>query len=333
MRAASLSLVALFGSAAFSHVERAGAKEGVHRRQLEAEARHRATRNCAPAIRAFHHKRRQARNVAEEFLGLDELPDKAIDEPHDKSGGIHNNTCVLTPETTEGPYYVRNELVRRDIRQGQPGVPLTLNIGVLDISTCKPLSRAFVEIWHSNSTGFYSGYTGYTLPFEGNDTTPPPIPTDDTFLTPPMTDELNFLRGGWPTDKEGVVEFQSIYPGFYNSRTVHIHAAVQTNWTKARNGTIESTAGNLLHIGQIYFDDAVTDKVVVTKAYLNTTQRRLHNSEDILFPDQNSGGYNALAETYQLGAKIEEGILTYITIGVDPAARYSFSSPNYWTPD
>ncbi|KAF8326187.1 Intradiol ring-cleavage dioxygenase [Cantharellus anzutake] len=202
----------------------------------------------------------------------------------------------------------------------------------MDITTCKPLPRAFVELWHTNATGFYSGYTGYTLPLPANDTSPPP-PPNSTFPSPPLSDELNFLRGGWPTDIAGVVEFRTIYPGYYNHRAIHIHTAVQTNWKEAKNGTIESTAGNLLHAGQVYFDDALNDKVVSTKAYLNTTQQRTYNSQDIFLPLQNSGGYNAFAETYQLGPKVEEGILAYITIGVDPAARYSFSSSNYWVPN
>jgi hypothetical protein len=34
--------------------------------------------------------------------------------------------CVLTPELTEGPYYIAEEKLRRDIREGHPGPLLTL---------------------------------------------------------------------------------------------------------------------------------------------------------------------------------------------------------------
>src|SRR5215813_15398306 len=37
--------------------------------------------------------------------------------------------CVLTPELTEGPYYVDGEKLRRDVRDGRPGALLTLNLG------------------------------------------------------------------------------------------------------------------------------------------------------------------------------------------------------------
>ena len=33
-------------------------------------------------------------------------------------------TCVLTPEMTEGPYYVPGDKFRRDITEGRPGTPL-----------------------------------------------------------------------------------------------------------------------------------------------------------------------------------------------------------------
>src|SRR5262245_6524846 len=36
-------------------------------------------------------------------------------------------SCVLTPELTEGPYYIAGEKVRRDIREGHDGTLLTLH--------------------------------------------------------------------------------------------------------------------------------------------------------------------------------------------------------------
>ena len=44
--------------------------------------------------------------------------------------------CVLTPELTEGPYYIAGEKLRRDIREGHPGTVLTLRLTVLSASTC-----------------------------------------------------------------------------------------------------------------------------------------------------------------------------------------------------
>src|SRR5438105_5671233 len=67
-------------------------------------------------------------------------------------------TCVLTPELTEGPYYIANEKVRRNITEGRPGTPLTLKTTVVNASTCKPIKNAAVDIWHADAGGAYSGF-------------------------------------------------------------------------------------------------------------------------------------------------------------------------------
>src|SRR3954466_1892255 len=67
-------------------------------------------------------------------------------------------SCVLTPEMTEGPYYIPNEKVRRDITEGRPGTPLTLRLSVVDASTCRLVPGAAVDIWHADAGGVYSGF-------------------------------------------------------------------------------------------------------------------------------------------------------------------------------
>src|SRR5258708_5809896 len=67
-------------------------------------------------------------------------------------------SCVLTPEQTEGPYYIANERIRRDITEHRPGTPLTLRLRVVDASTCRAIKGALVEIWHCDARGLYSGF-------------------------------------------------------------------------------------------------------------------------------------------------------------------------------
>ena len=66
-------------------------------------------------------------------------------------------TCVLAPEQTEGPYYVDDAAVRRNVTEGKPGVALTLRLTVVNASSCKPIKGAAVEIWHCDAGGVYSG--------------------------------------------------------------------------------------------------------------------------------------------------------------------------------
>jgi protocatechuate 3,4-dioxygenase beta subunit len=98
-------------------------------------------------------------------------------------------TCVLTPELTEGPYYVAGEKIRRDITEGKPGVALLLHLTVMNASTCALVKNAAVEIWHCDALGVYSGAVANN----------------------PGT---NFLRGIQRTNAKGVATFATIYPGF-----------------------------------------------------------------------------------------------------------------------
>src|SRR5207249_6075801 len=110
-------------------------------------------------------------------------------------------TCVLTPEQTEGPYYIANEKVRRNITEGQPGAPLVLRLFAVDASTCRPIKGAAVDIWHADAGGVYSGFGSGS----GNRT---------------------FMRGIQKTDAKGLARFRTVYPGWYRGRTVHIHVKV-----------------------------------------------------------------------------------------------------------
>ncbi|KAH7332657.1 Intradiol ring-cleavage dioxygenase, partial [Rhizoctonia solani] len=236
-------------------------------------------------------------------------------------------TCIVAPEVTEGPYFVQNELLRNDIRENQPGVDLFLDIGVIDIHTCQPLPKALVEIWSCNSTGFYSSFTS----------APPalaqPLPAStDLLYTNSATRSaiLSWLRGAYPTNEKGLVEFKTKYPGYYTGRAIHIHTIITTNWTYLTNGTVVSKSGNTRHIGQIFFDEELSDQVLATPAYQNSTQVRLENYRDAILSVQNSHGHNAFIDPVMLGESVEAGVLAYITIGVDTSFETSIYTNNTW---
>jgi len=73
-----------------------------------------------------------------------------------EAGLVAANVCLLSPETTEGPFYLDPRLVRRDITEGRPGVPLGLTLQVVD-GDCRPLAGARVDVWHCDAAGDYSG--------------------------------------------------------------------------------------------------------------------------------------------------------------------------------
>jgi hypothetical protein len=71
-------------------------------------------------------------------------------------------SCVLAPEQTEGPYYLDDHKVRRNITEGRPGAPLTLRLGVVDVSSCKPVKGAALDIWHCDAGGVFRGRASRT---------------------------------------------------------------------------------------------------------------------------------------------------------------------------
>ena len=180
-------------------------------------------------------------------------------------------TCVLTPELTEGPYYITGEKLRRNITEGKPGAPLTLHLAVVDTSTCKPIKGAAVDIWHADAGGVYSGFGAGSV-------------------------NRTFMRGAQRTGADGIATFQTVYPGWYHGRTVHIHVKVHVG-------------GNVVHTGQLFFADAVTDAVYRRAPYTKRPSRTTRNADDSIFVN---GGKNSLVKIGRLGA----GYAGAITMGV-----------------
>jgi protocatechuate 3,4-dioxygenase beta subunit len=72
-----------------------------------------------------------------------------------------------------------------------------------------------IDLWHANATGVYSGVV---VPGNGN--------SDDG-----SNINSTFGRGLQPTNKDGVTQFTTFYPGHYFGRTQHIHVATHVNGT------------------------------------------------------------------------------------------------------
>jgi len=162
-------------------------------------------------------------------------------------------SCVLTPEQTEGPYYTANEALRRNITEGRPGIPLLLRAFVVNASTCRPIKSAAVDVWHADAGGVYSGFGSGAA-------------------------SRTFMRGIQRTNAKGLALFRTVYPGWYQGRTVHIHVKVRLG-------------GNVVHTGQLYFPDTVTDAVYRNKPYSSRPNRDVRNASDSIF---RNGGSKSL---------------------------------------
>jgi protocatechuate 3,4-dioxygenase beta subunit len=238
----------------------------------------------------------------------------------------------LTSETTEGPYYIDADKIRRDITEDKEGIPLVLDLKVIDSETCKPIRNAAVDIWHCDALGLYSGYESFS---GGGGTAPTDAPTDTPSGTPTgeppsgapsggtgggggheePTSDTRYLRGTWKTDKHGRVTFKTIFPGWYQGRTVHIHTKVHVGgeWTDAGY-----EGGNTCHTGQFFFDETSVLASAEVEPYSTSTTERTTLDEDTIY-DQ-SGTTGGLLKLKYNKTNIAKGVVGSITMGVDPDA-------------
>ena len=233
--------------------------------------------------------------------------------PVPASGGT-GLACVLTPEETAGPYYLSYGLVRRDITDGYPGVPLLLRVTVVDAATCAPVTGAALDVWHCDALGEYSGYTSMGI---GGSTGAQPAARPSAAPAPGgghvnPTDHLTFLRGVQFTDHRGVGEFQTLYPGWYEGRAVHIHVKVRIG------GQISARyeGGHVAHTGQFYFPEQTTEEVARLDPYRVNHVPRVRNENDAYFTAGDDSGLLMLRP----GSPLARGLLGTILVGVNPAA-------------
>ena len=111
----------------------------------------------------------------------------------------------ITPALTEGPYYKAGSPERTSLLEsGAQGTKLVLTGTVYD-KNCNPISRAWLDFWQADAGGAYDN-SGYKF------------------------------RGHQFTDQSGHYRLETVVPGEYPGRTVHIHVKV-----KAPDGPILTT--------------------------------------------------------------------------------------------
>jgi protocatechuate 3,4-dioxygenase beta subunit len=188
-------------------------------------------------------------------------------------------SCVLTPEQTEGPFPLFEDIAgaaayrRQDITEGKTGIPLRLTLTMFNVnSSCAPITNALVYVWHCDKDGIYSGYEQ---------------PDSDTT-------GQTFLRGVQATDGDGRVTFLTVYPGWYPGRITHVHFRVYLG------KRLQATS-------QLAFPQDITTAVYKTPLYAAHGQNKsvTRFSEDNVFSDgpqhqmlslarnSSSGGYDA----------------------------------------
>ena len=107
----------------------------------------------------------------------------------------------------------------------------------------------------------------------------------------------------------------TIYPGFYQGRTTHIHLKVHVGG-KVTGGPY--SAGHVSHTGQLLFDDNVSSQVYALAPYTSDTNSRTLNTQDMVYTQQN--GPKVLLTLSKLGSAVADGFFATMTLVVDPGA-------------
>lgn len=245
--------------------------------------------------------------------------------------------CILTPEIEEGPYYVNQEIVRKDITEDKGGLPLVLRVTLLNAQTCAPIENAAFDIWHCDASGVYSGFTAMSrdgppggMPPMGQGGRRPPPPPDGMpglGMPPPefgarKPDGTTFFRGVQMTDARGVAEFRTVYPGWYAGRDTHIHLKVHVGGQAKGGGYV---GGHVSHTGQLFFPDELSDQVAKLEPYAKRSTRRTRLDEDGVYLNESNvdqhqdSGTMLKLEPLKKGT-ITQGFLATVVLSVDPNA-------------
>jgi protocatechuate 3,4-dioxygenase beta subunit len=165
----------------------------------------------------------------------------------------------------------------------RPGVPLTLifNVASVNSTSCSTLGGAQVDVWHCDALGVYSDVSAQN------------------------TAGQRYLRGYQVTGADGVVRFQTIYPGWYSGRAVHIHFKIRT--FSGLQKTYEFTS-------QVFLDDSATDEVYKLAPYNSRGSRNTRNATDMVYASNGNSGSKLLVDlartatgytaTFSLGLKL-----------------------------
>lgn len=202
------------------------------------------------------------------------------------TNGSSSSNCTVTSSETEGPFPTKtpSSLVMKDIRSDRTGVPFTFTITIKNANaSCAVLAGALVDVWHCDKDGYYSEYGGTSM------------------QTKDFT-SVHFLRGRQVTDTNGQVAFQSIFPGWYQSRATHIHVHIY------------NSAGKSLLVTQIGFPEASDSAVVLVNAstangYTKGMSGYTYNASDMVFTDSQATEIGTISGSVSAGYALTHTIV------------------------
>ncbi|KAM0724316.1 hypothetical protein Q7P37_000198 [Cladosporium fusiforme] len=224
----------------------------------------------------------------------------------DRLRNNENAECLTQLDITTRPHRIDGKVIRKDLVEGQEGVPLYVDIQMIDTNTCEPLVAVYLDFWHCNATGVCNSIVS-----DGN--------SDEDGQRNMNT---FWMRGVQPSDSSGVVQFETIFPGYHTGRAAHIHVACYpvSSTPVGTNGTLLVDCANFTssssHIGQLFFDEYLVSEVSTLYPCNSTDQACAYNDEDEIHAGE-ADRVGPFMKYALIGDRFEDGILAWIDIGID----------------
>lgn len=226
-------------------------------------------------------------------------------EPDNSLEGIGVSRSEI-PEETNGPFPAdgtenlnilqESGIVRRDLTtsldggESVPGVPLTFNFSVFDMSRDNaPYVGAAVYVWHCDAIGRYSMYS------EG-------------------VQQQTWLRGMQFADESGRLSFETIVPGCYPGRWPHIHFEVYPDADAATN------VDNAIATSQLAFPPEMLGDVYALREY-GDSARHLAELGDQITDDVIFAGGNWKSQVATMKGVVNSGFTGSLEVNIDPTTK------------
>lgn len=220
------------------------------------------------------------------------------------TGTTTTAACSVIPEETGGPYpgdgtnrnsngvanaLILSGIVRSDIRASvagatgvAQGIPLTIRLQLVNVgANCAAAAGAAVYLWHCTREGGYSMYSNGIV-------------------------NENYLRGVQEADSQGVVTFQTIFPGCYDGRMPHVHFEVYPTLAKA------SSASNRVKTSQFTFPLTTMNEAYASSGY----SASVSNLARISFASDNVFSDGTALQMASVTGNATQGYVATLTVGV-----------------
>ncbi|KAK9779186.1 putative Intradiol ring-cleavage dioxygenase [Seiridium cardinale] len=197
-----------------------------------------------------------------------------------------NASCILTPDDANGTYFVYQEHIRSNVVENVQGCPHAFGAAIN--------RRKYVQA--SQRANRYLGGLATT-----------------------------YLRGVQPTDADGVVNFDTLFPGHLQGRATQQHIIAHVGSKVLDSGTY--TGGQVAHLSQLFFDQVLIDTIEATAPYNTNRIAKTSNLADWFTGYAASPKYDPFPNYTMQGSGVSGGMFVWAELGTNISSNWDYYAP------